>query len=60
MRYELTEEEWDLVVDHRKTRKALLDRLHAQSICSHNFVFMCHCHNDDAYECTKCQVTEYR
>lgn len=56
-----------LTEDEVKLDKLYREHLEAQRIikqqretCDHTWRFVCHCHNDAAYECTKCGEAEYR
>lgn len=56
----LTSEEVTLIERHRvhNEAKALIKK--QRDNCEHTFRFSAHCHNDTAYECTKCGEIEYR
>ena len=55
----LTEEEKQLVLDHRAEVKEALDLAEKQRTCEHDWRFAGHGHNDTAYDCTKCGDTKW-
>lgn len=55
----LTEEEKQLVLDHRAEVKEALDLAEKQRTCEHDWRFACFGHNDKAYDCTKCGDTKW-
>lgn len=42
------------------SKAKLRNLLHQQSICTHEFRYAGHSHNEDAYECRLCGLIEYR
>ena len=56
----LTDEEKKLVLDHRAKVKAAAELKEKQRICEHDWEWVCSCHNDDAYDCTKCGATMWK
>ena len=55
----LTEEEKNLVLEHRAKRKAFEEKKKKQAECDHHWEYFCHGHNDDAYVCTRCGDTKW-
>lgn len=56
----LTQEEATLIERHRLHIKTQALFKEQRKNCDHHWRFSCTCHNDDAYECTKCGEVEYR
>ncbi len=57
--YILSEDEKFIIDSSRARESRQQERLMAQETCIHVWRYICACHNDDAYECTKCGKSEY-
>lgn len=55
----LNEEEVKIILDHRKKIEEQKQRAEKQANCQHEWHWVCSCHNDDAYDCSKCGATKY-
>ena len=55
----VTEKEMAMSHRHRREEKAKDDRIQKQKTCSHEWVWACSGHNDDAYDCRKCGATKW-
>lgn len=56
----LDEDEVRIVLARRENILRIKTDQAKQLTCDHTWRFVCHCHNDAAYECTKCGEAEYR
>lgn len=58
---ELTKEEEEIILVHRRERKRQLEYKKKQESCLHtNMYYAGHSHNDDCYECKDCGYYDWR
>lgn len=56
---ELTDEEEKLILNRREEIKECNFRNIKQLLCEHDWKYIGHSHNDDAYECRKCNKISF-
>ena len=55
----LTDEEKQLVQDHRDRVAMRREKEEQQRACEHNWQYFAHGHNDDSYQCTRCGLMKW-
>lgn len=60
MRYELTEEEWKLITEHRRHQSYLKELWDKQKSCIHKFIDTGIYSGETRYECSICKLVDWK
>lgn len=55
----LSKQEANMINTERNLKQQRLEKKAKQESCQHEWKFVCHCHNDAAYECSLCGASDY-